>query len=203
MSSASVAPPLPMDVRAPRRRLWVEYPRAATAASAAVMTGLPSSSRRAQHLFGTALNDVVQRALVHPLRLHVPLADSAPERHAGLDTGGLDPSAHRLDRGAFLNGKLLAITGLLRLADVQDNRRPIALQHQRATGAIALGLAEVEGEELRGPAQGPNDTEADQREVAEVLEVIGLHLAGEDPEVSDEPGRGLIGLAAGLARLAP
>jgi hypothetical protein len=37
--------------------------------------------------------------------------------------------------------------------------------------------ARVEGEKLGGPAQRPHDAEPDQRQVAQVLKVVDLHLA--------------------------
>jgi hypothetical protein len=40
---------------------------------------------RPQHLLGPALDDVVQRALVHALGLYVTLAQRAPQRRARLD----------------------------------------------------------------------------------------------------------------------
>ena len=64
---------------------------------------------RAQHLLGPTLDDVVECALMHPLGLHVSLADYAPERRARLDAGGLHPGAHRLERRALLDGQFLAV----------------------------------------------------------------------------------------------
>jgi hypothetical protein len=57
--------------------------------------------------------------------------------------------------------------------------------------------------DCRAIAQGPHDAEPDQREVAQVLEVIGLHLTRQDLEIRDEERSGFVGLAAGLARLSP
>jgi hypothetical protein len=79
---------------------------------------------------------------------------------------------------------------------------PSTLEHEGAAGAFALSLAQVEAEKLGGPAQRPHDAEPDQRKVSQVLEVVGLQLAGHDLEILDEKWRGLIGLAPSLAGLA-
>ena len=48
-------------------------------------------------------------------------------------------------------------------------------------------LAEVKREEFGRPAQRPHDAETDQRQVAHVFEVAGVHDSGEHAEIVDQP----------------
>jgi hypothetical protein len=107
----------------------------------------------------------------------------------------MDQGAHRLQGRALLDAQGFAIADLVGLTHAEVDRGAVTAENGGAASTGALGLAEVEGEQLGGPAQRPHDASRTSSEVA------GVHDAGEDAEVLDQPRAGLVGPLASLARL--